>query len=239
MLGAIVGGSIVSGLIGSDATKKAAETTAGAQQAATAEQARQFDIGQKNLAPYLGAGKQALNYLGSNIYGAPATFQPGDYQQSPGYQWQYQQGLNALNNQAAAGGMRLSGRALKAAEQYGQGLANQDYNQWYQRQLQAHQQNQQDYQNYLSRIYQLAGLGSGAVNTGVQQGANYANAVGNIAMQGAQNQANLGMAGAANLNRSIQSGLGNYLAYNQNQNMNNLLGANADVTNLVNTSGLF
>jgi len=279
--GLSIGASLIGGYEQNKAAQDAAGQSAQASANALAEQGRQFNIGQSNLAPYRQAGYGALNYLTGALLPAGAyssqqvqqtpqaaspmqpmsggggllsglanqvyqstqskqatqpaqpaqqkfnpygtyqgipTFQPGDYQQSPGYQWQYQQGLNALNNQAAAGGMRLSGRALKAAEQYGQGLANQDYGQWYQRQLQAHQQNQQDYQNYLSRIYQLAGLGSGAVNTGVTAGQNYANAAGNIQMQNAQTQGQLGMYGAAGLNNALQAGLGNYLAYGAYQN---------------------
>lgn len=216
--GLSIGASLLGGYEQNKAAQDAAGQSAQASANALAEQRRQFNIGQQNLAPYLGAGRQALNYLGSNIYGGAPTFQPGQYQESPGYQFQLQQGQKALTNQLSAAGMRGSGRALQAAERFGQGLANQDYNQWYQRQLQAHQQNQQDYQNYLSRIYQLAGLGSGAVNTGVTAGQNYANAAGNIQMQNAQTQGQLGMYGAAGLNNALQAGLGNYLAYGAYQN---------------------
>ncbi len=49
---------------------------------------------------------------------------PSQYtQQQPGYQFNYQQGLGALQNQFAAGGMSASGNALAGAEQYGQNYA--------------------------------------------------------------------------------------------------------------------
>lgn len=44
-------------------------------------------------------------------------------QQSPGYQFNYQQGLDSLRRQFAAGGMSASGNALLGAEQYGQNYA--------------------------------------------------------------------------------------------------------------------
>lgn len=49
---------------------------------------------------------------------------------NPGYQFQYDQGLQALNRQAAAGGRGASGNALMAAQSYGTGLADQSYNKW-------------------------------------------------------------------------------------------------------------
>jgi hypothetical protein len=50
---------------------------------------------------------------------------------SPGYTFQLDQGLQALNRAAAAGGRAASGGALMGAQKFGQGIANQDYNNWY------------------------------------------------------------------------------------------------------------
>lgn len=47
---------------------------------------------------------------------------------SPGYQFNYEQGLDALQRQFAAGGMSASGNALIGAEQYGQNYAMQQGN---------------------------------------------------------------------------------------------------------------
>lgn len=49
------------------------------------------------------------------------------FQTGPGYQFQLDQGLQALNRSAAAGGMGASGNALLEAQRYGQGLANQEW----------------------------------------------------------------------------------------------------------------
>lgn len=47
---------------------------------------------------------------------------------SPGYQFNYKQGLDALQRQFAAGGMSASGNALLGAEKYGQDYAMQQGN---------------------------------------------------------------------------------------------------------------
>src|SRR5690242_14350495 len=45
----------------------------------------------------------------------------GNFQQSPGYQWQLGQGLRAVDAGAAAKGMARSGATIKGEETYGQG----------------------------------------------------------------------------------------------------------------------
>ena len=54
---------------------------------------------------------------------------PSMITQTPGYQFAYDQGLQALGAKHASSGNRYSGRALTEAMQYGQGLASQMYNQ--------------------------------------------------------------------------------------------------------------
>lgn len=54
----------------------------------------------------------------------------GAFQAGPGYQFQLDQGLQALTRAASAGGMLASGNTLAAGTEYGQGLANQEYGNW-------------------------------------------------------------------------------------------------------------
>lgn len=54
----------------------------------------------------------------------------GAFQAGPGYQFQMDQGLQAVNRSASAAGMLPSGNTLAAATQFGQGLANQEYGNW-------------------------------------------------------------------------------------------------------------
>ena len=56
---------------------------------------------------------------------ATAAFQAG-----PGYQFALEQGLEGVTRAANAAGMGASGNMLREAQTYGQGLANQEYNNW-------------------------------------------------------------------------------------------------------------
>lgn len=65
---AAVGGSVISGVLGSDASDDAADAQERSSQASIDEQRRQFDISQQNLQPWLQTGAQAnyrlADYLG-------------------------------------------------------------------------------------------------------------------------------------------------------------------------------
>lgn len=70
-----------------------------------------------------------------------ASFNPGDLTQDPGYQFQLQQGTDALNRSLGAKGNLFSGAAIKAGQDYSHGLADSTYNAAYQRWLAQNQQN--------------------------------------------------------------------------------------------------
>lgn len=53
---------------------------------------------------------------------------PSSVAQTPGYQFAYNQGLNAVNRTAAARGQLGSGNRLYDLTKYGQGMASQTYN---------------------------------------------------------------------------------------------------------------
>lgn len=57
------------------------------------------------------------------------AFTTADFTQDPGYQYRLQQGLKAIQGTAAARGSLMSGRTLKALDQYGTDQANQYYTQ--------------------------------------------------------------------------------------------------------------
>lgn len=70
------------------------------------------------------ANALGLNGLGGNT-AATNAFQAG-----PGYQFQQQQGLQALDRGAASRGMLSSGNLLMGEQKYGSDLANQEYQNW-------------------------------------------------------------------------------------------------------------
>lgn len=109
--------------------------------------------------PYAQTGLQAQRTLAGNLQ---EGFDPGDLTQDEGYQFRLGQGQEALNRQLAAGGLLGSGAAIKAGQEYGQGLASQQYN--------------DAYNQWLQKNQQLAGVGS----TGYNATANQANIYGNM-----------------------------------------------------------
>jgi hypothetical protein len=78
-----------------------------------------------------------------------------EFQQSPGFQFAMDQAMRAVQSSAAAKGTLLTGGTLKALQGYATGLANQDYQNAFQRALQTHQTQYND-------LYNLANLGLGA-----------------------------------------------------------------------------
>lgn len=71
---------------------------------------------------------------------------PSKFQVDPGYQFRLKEGLNAVNAASAARGKLRSGDAARALQERGEGLANQGYNEWYQRQLAAFDRNNSQFQ---------------------------------------------------------------------------------------------
>lgn len=98
--------------------------------------AQKNSLGQ--LDPYLASGTASNSKL-SELLGTggdssagdfgslTAPFDPGDLTKDPGYQFQLQQGNQALDRQQAARGNYFSGAAIKAGQDYGTGLANTTY----------------------------------------------------------------------------------------------------------------
>lgn len=170
----------------SQASKSAASTQASAARDATQLQAAEFNQTTANLAPYLEAGTGALPTLQGLLGTGGQAPNPTAFTSSPGYQFMMNQGTNAVQNSAAARGGVNSGNTLKSLTQYGQGLANQTY------------------QQYLGNIQGLVGMGQNAAamqggfaqNFGAQAGAN---------MIGAGNALAAGQVGSAN---AINAGIG-------------------------------
>ncbi|MCE7073693.1 hypothetical protein LZG74_25510 [Dyadobacter sp. CY327] len=85
------------------------------------------------LAPYQQIGLQSQQSLSDRL---KAGFDIGDYQSDPSYQFQLDQGQNAIDRSLGAKGKMFSGEALKASQDYGQGLASQYYGDAFTRWLQ-------------------------------------------------------------------------------------------------------
>lgn len=182
---AIVGGSVLSGVLGSRSASKAAKAQTAGQDASIAEQRRQFDATQANLQPFQQAGENAIgaqqDLLGLNGQGAQqASFDA--MQNSPGQQFLRDRAQkNLLRNSSAIGGLG-GGNVRSALVEQGVGFA------------------QQDLQNQFGRLGQLAGQGQNAATSIGQFGQQSANNISNA-------QSNIGSArssGIINQGNAIQ-----------------------------------
>jgi hypothetical protein len=129
------------------------------------------------------------------------------FQQDPGYAFRMQEGMKALERSAAARGGLLSGGMLRGAQQYGQGLASQEY-------MNAFNRYQAERNARLNPLQSLAGVGQTATNQLGQAGQAMASNVGQAMGAAAQARAS-GYVGGAN---ALAQGLGTYLNYQQGQN---------------------
>lgn len=211
---AVVG--IAGAVASSDASRHAANVQGDSARAANDLTKSEFDQTQANLRPYMLSGNNALSALnfGLGLSGDPsqagygrltAGLSPDAYQKSPGYQWQMQQGQQAVSNAASAHGGVNSGNTLKALTTFGQGLANSDYYQALQAQM---AQQQQQY----AMLSNQAGAGQ---NAAASLGGFGAQATGQIGSNliGAGNSQAAGIVGSSN---ALTGGL-NQLAYLGNQ----------------------
>lgn len=105
--------------------------------------------------------------MGGVAGGAPQTYNDGlddPIQMDPGYQFGLDQGNQALDRKIAAGGGRVSGAAIKAAQRFGTDYATTGYNAAYQRR-----------QDRINRLSALAGIGQSATGASAQAGSAAAN----------------------------------------------------------------
>lgn len=134
---------------------------------------------QAPLQPYQQAGTESLNRL-MGALGLPGGEQtPGGLNEllasTPGYQFRMDQGTQALNRAANAGGNLYSGGTGKALVGYGQGLAS-DY--WGQ---------------YLNELAGVTGMGQQAASQGSNVAANFGGSRANALLGTQNNRANAAM----------------------------------------------
>ena len=114
-----------SGYAQAKATKKAAKEAAEAAKYAADLQMQQYQQTRADLMPWLTAGTGAINQL-TGLIGKG----PGEYEESPYYNFLQTEGTKALERGAASRGGLLGGAQQKALSKYGQNLASTDYQTW-------------------------------------------------------------------------------------------------------------
>ena len=157
-----VAASVVGGVVQANGAKKAAKAQQAGYDAASMESARQYDQTREDMQPWMQAGNNALSQMQQLNGGDFSSFK-----ESPDYQFAFDQGMQALDRSAAARGSLYSGGHQADLMQFGQGLASQQYG------------------NYYNRLAGLAGVG--------QQTAGQ---IGEFGAQNASTQANCAIGGA-------------------------------------------
>jgi hypothetical protein len=160
------------------------------------------------LNPYYQTGTQANQRLSDRLMGG-FNFNQADLYNDPGYQFAVEQGQRRLNSQAAKSGLLGSGRALKEATEYGQGMAEGQFNNVYNRNLNKFNIENEALGNLASRG-QTAGTRMG--NLMLDMGANRAD----YRVRRGQGRNDLS-AGLLDNAAPVLSGIGDYLMGDQQQ----------------------
>jgi hypothetical protein len=116
------GASIFGAQAGASAQENAAQT-------ASNTQLSMFNQAKQLLSPYVAQGNAANTALTAQLpsLSAPVSMTEAQLQQTPGYQFNLNQGLESVQNSNAARGLGISGAALKGAASYATGLADATY----------------------------------------------------------------------------------------------------------------
>lgn len=193
-------GSLFSAISGSSKKAARAQQTAAEQANNVAGEERNASIA--NFQPYLDSGVSAQNSLNTRLglaggdsssadYGSlTKPFTGADLTSTPGYQFQLDQGNQAIDRKQASGGNYLSGAALKEGQRFAQNYAGTSFQAGYDRDA----QNKSRVQNFLSSVAGLGQNSAGAVGN-IRQ--NFSNAFGQNTV-GAGNAKAAGIMGQAN-----------------------------------------
>jgi hypothetical protein len=176
IIGGIIGG--VGSLLGGSKQSKA--DSQASQQSLTGFN---YLTGQNGVQSYVNSGNQANSTASALLTGGPnsaaANSAYNNYLNSTGYNFQLQQGQQAITGSAAARGLLGSGGTAKALTQFGQGLAGNYFN------------------NYLAQL-------GGVSNQGLQASGQ----IGSAGTFGGGNAAGYTQAGGAAQASTITGGLG-------------------------------
>lgn len=217
---ASIGGSIISGVMGSNA----ADSAANAQLAASAESAKvQREMFNKQVelqAPFREAGLTSQNKLmdllglskntGAKDYGTLArSFSGEDMYKDPGYAFRLGEGVKALDRSAAARGGLLGGNQMRGLTEYGQNYASGEY-------MNAFNRYQTERAARLNPLQSLLGAGQTSANTLTSAAGNLGTGLGENAINAGNVRASGYMGSANAISNAIGQGV-NYFTNKQAQ----------------------
>jgi glycogen debranching enzyme len=232
---AVAGATLVTGYLGSQATKSAAQTQADAAGRAQAQLLAAGQEAKEGYTPYTEAGKTALSDLAANKNYFQRQFNNQDLNATlaPGYDFRLRQGQQANMMANNASGGVVGGNALRSLQDYTQNFASGEYANAF-NQFQTQRTNIYNQLSDIAKIgltgqqgYGNAVLGTGTNIASITSGLGNAQAAsqiaqGNILGNTVQGVANAGAYYAMNNNNANLAG---NAAYN-----NNYTGYNANAT---------
>ena len=119
-------GGIAGGIMGASGARKQVEQ----MRQAIAYQKQKDAENKANLSPYMDFGKGQLGGINEALASDPKSFL------DPGYKFRQEQGMKGLLGNASTAGMLGSGDTLRAATQFNQDMASQEYGNAFNRRLQ-------------------------------------------------------------------------------------------------------
>lgn len=148
---------------------------------------------------------------------------PWNFEADPGYQFRLSEGNKALDRSAASRGMLLSGAQAKGLTDYNQGMASQEYGNWWNRYTGAVDFNNRtrqqgfankygQYRDAIGDVFNASGSGLTATNALAGTNSSLATSGGNALLSGAQSAGQATMAGANALASGIGSGINNAMS---------------------------
>lgn len=172
-----------------DASRRAGHTAGDAAMNAAQVQQNMYNQTREDLTPFRTAGQQALNpLLGLSGIGGAGNMMD-TLNNMPGYQFTLAQGMKGVQNSAAARGLGSSGAALKGGASFATGLAQSNYN------------------NYFNQLMGVAGMGQNSAALTGQIGATTAANQGN-ALIGAGQAYGAGIMGQGNAYSGLFNSIG-------------------------------
>jgi hypothetical protein len=199
--------TVGSSVIGSKAAKSAAGTQAAAADRAMANELAMYEQSREDLTPYREMGYGAIKDIEALKPYFKTQFGPDEFAQylDPSMAFRQRLGTQATERLANVGGGALSGNTMRALNEFGQNLASTEYGNAFNR-------FQTERGNIYNTLANIAGMGQGAVNTGVQAGQNFAaQQTGLLTGQAAALAG--GQVGSANAIAGGLGQLGNYAMY--------------------------
>lgn len=182
--------SLIGGSMQSDAASDASSVANAQQQKSLDLQTRIYEENVARQSPFLNTGTEFYNKL-ADLHRNPSSGN-AMMQMDPGYGFRMQEGMKALDRQAAARGGLISGAALKAAQRYGQDYASNEFGNAYNRLASMANTGPQaagvvsnlgtQFANTASGIYGTMGNNTG--NAMLSGGSAYGNALGGVARAG-------------------------------------------------------